>query len=89
MSGLSSTERAEHIRYRLQTITDLYAKIPFDQIVDHPDSDLLIKIRDAISRLHSAVEKIINGEKDISETEAIIAVINNNDFDFFISRKAL
>ena len=74
----STPERADLIRYRLKTITDLYAKIPFDQIADHPDCDLLVVIRDAISRLHQAVEKIINGEKDISEAESVIAVIHNN-----------
>lgn len=59
----STSERAELIRFRLKTITDLYTKIPFDELSDHPDFDLLIAIRDAIFRLHQAVEKIINGEK--------------------------
>lgn len=71
-------EIAEHIRYRLKTISDLYGTIPFDQITDHPDHDVLLKIRDAISQLHPAVEKIINGEKDISEAHAVITVIHNN-----------
>ena len=74
----TTTQRAEHIRFRLQTITDLYTKIPFDKIIDHPDFDLLVTIKDAISLLHPAVEKIINGEKNIDEAVKIIAIIHQN-----------
>ncbi len=74
----ATPERKKLIRFRLKTITDLYAKIPFDQIAAHPDFNLLATIRDAISRLHPAVDEIINGKKDIKEVEAIITVILNN-----------
>lgn len=76
--GEATLQRAEVIRYRLKTITDLYAAISFDQITDHPDFDLLVTIKDAISHLHPAAENIINGEKDIIEAESVIAVIHQN-----------
>lgn len=55
-----------------------FGNSPIDKITDHPDFDLLVAIRDAISQLHPAVENIINGEKDISGAKAVIAVIHNS-----------
>lgn len=66
---------ADQIRHRLGQISDAYQTIPFNQIPNHPDLDLFTTIRDAITKLHQDVEKILNGEQDISEAEATIGVI--------------
>ena len=85
----ATPERAGHIRCRLKTMDDLYKTIPFDQITDHPDYEIFVAIRNAIDLLYPAVEKIINGQTNIDEAEALITVIDKHGKAYRARLKAI
>ena len=79
----------KHSRELLSTIVNLYQSIPFEQIINHPDYDLLLEIKEAISRLVPEVESVLNGKKSIKETENIIKIISEKGLEYRARLKAL
>ena len=62
ITGMGMTpEREKHAREMLNGIINTYQTIPFERIKDHPDYNLLLEIKEAISRLTLEVETVLNG----------------------------
>lgn len=70
-------------------VTEIYQKIPFDQILDHPDHDLLSKIWGAISRLGPEIEEILNGKEDVNEAYALLQTILNKGYEYRLRLRAI
>ena len=68
-------EIAEHARNILNTITKAYQSIPFEQITNHPDYELLKQINEAILKLVPEAEAVLGGKNDIKESWELIKLI--------------
>ena len=66
---------AATIRSKIKSITGFYDGMPFDEMSDYPDLDVFLAVRESLIHLHPAVEKILNGQKDITEAHEIIVDI--------------
>ena len=85
----NTPELEKHSREMLNTIVNLYRSIPFEQITNFPDRDLLLEIKEAISRLIPEVESVLNGKKDTKQTEEIIEIILEKGSEYRARLKTL
>lgn len=65
----------DYIRRNMDILRKCYDSIPFGQLTDHPDYDIFISVRDAVSRLQSEVDQILAGKKDIHQAHEHIQYI--------------
>ncbi len=75
-------EREKHTRDMIDKMVSLYQSIPFEQITNHPDYDLLLQINDAISRLVPKIETVIGGGKNIDESLELIKLISEKGMEY-------
>ena len=64
-------EVEKDIREKISRIIGIYQSIPFEQITDHPDYDLLSEINKLIFKLATSVEFVLSGG-GVEESNEII-----------------
>lgn len=71
-----TSEAKQSIQENLNKMVELYQRIPFEQITTSPDYDLLLEIKEAISRLVLEVESVLNsnGNFNRSHMEPLIFI---------------
>lgn len=75
-------ERKKNIREKINKIVSVYQSIPFEQITNHPDYDLLLEMREAISKLVLEIESILGGEKNINGGKELIYLILEKGIEY-------
>lgn len=85
----ATEEIATYIRNCINTLTKSYDSIPFDQITDHPDYDIFLKVKETISELQLEVDQILEGKKDITPAQQLIIFILDLGLEYRARLKAI
>lgn len=85
----STEQRATYIRNCVNLIVRCYDSIPFDQITSHPDYDIFLAVKKAISRLRDEVDQILAGKKDINQARQLIIFILDKGNEYRARLKAI
>lgn len=81
-SNEAMPEDESHAREMLRFIISLYQSIPFEQITNHPDYNLLLEIKEEISRLVPEVESVLNNKNNIKKSYEIIKIIEKKGAEY-------
>lgn len=77
-----SEKRSENLEACVSKMMELYESIPFEEIADSPDYDLLSEIKGAIFLLRDSISNILNGNTPFSEGYRVIELIHEKGMAF-------
>jgi hypothetical protein len=80
--GKLSGDRIDYVRCTIQMLVDLYGVVHLEELTDHPDYDLLSRIKRNVFLLKEEVDLILQGKTDTSVLNRLIGEIDDAGCDF-------